>query len=208
MTTFPNSFFYEVVTLYVVLDPVAAIPIFLTATRGLDTRERLKVAFFGVAIAFAIFLFFIVIGHQLLEALHIPMASFQLAGSIVLLLFGLQMAMGRLPEPSVQDEGGHSLLQRAIFPLATPCIAGSGSIMTVMMLTDNTARTIAEKLQTILVLGLCLSILFTVMAFGGLIARVLGRSGIEVISRVFGLILTSIAITNIIIAIKISFGLS
>ena len=80
--------------------------------------------------------------------------------------------------------------------------------MTVMMLTDNTARTIAEKLQTILVLGLCLSILFTVMAFGGLIARVLGRSGIEVISRVFGLILTSIAITNIIIAIKISFGLS
>lgn len=208
MTTFPSSFFYEVVTLYVVLDPVAAIPIFLTATRGLDTRERLKVAFYGVAVAFTIFLFFIAIGHQLLEALHIPMASFQLAGSIVLLLFGLQMAIGNLPEPAAQEEGGHSLLQRAIFPLATPCIAGSGSIMTVMMLTDNTARTMAEKFQTVLVLCLCLSILFTVLAFGGLIARVLGRSGIEVISRVFGLILTSIAITNVIVAIKISFGLS
>ena len=97
MNVFPSSFFYEVVTLYVVLDPVAAIPIFLAATRGLDTKDRLKVAFYGVAVAFVIFLFFIAIGHQLLDALHIPMASFQLAGSIVLMLFGLQMAMGHLP---------------------------------------------------------------------------------------------------------------
>lgn len=208
MTAFPSSFFYEVVTLYVVLDPVAAIPIFLAATQGLETKDRLKVAFYGVAVSFGIFLFFIAIGHQLLDALHIPMASFQLAGSIVLMLFGLQMAMGKLPEPSTQSKGGHSLLQRAIFPLATPCIAGSGSIMTVMMLTDNTSRTLAAKLQTVLVLGLCLSFLFTVLACGGLIARALGRSGIEVISRVFGLILTSIAITNVIVAIKISFGLS
>lgn len=208
MNAFPSSFFYEVVTLYVVLDPVAAIPIFLAATRGLDTKDRLKVAFYGVAVAFVIFLFFIAIGHQLLDALHIPMASFQLAGSIVLMLFGLQMAMGHLPEPSTQNEDQHSLLQRAIFPLATPCIAGSGSIMTVMMLADNTSRTLAAKLHTVFVLGLCLSILFTILACGGLIARVLGRSGIEVISRVFGLILTSIAITNAIVAIKISFGLS
>ena len=205
---FPSSFFYEVVTLYVVLDPVASIPIFLAATKGLDQSARLKVAAYGVAVAFAIFMFFIFIGHALLEALHIPMASFQLAGSIVLLLFGLQMALGNLPEPTASEESGGSLLQRAIFPLATPCIAGSGSIMTVMMLTDNVARTTSEKLQTILVLSLCLTILFSVLALGSVIARLLGRSGIEVISRVFGLILTSIAVTNVIVAIKISFGLN
>ena len=205
---FPSSFFYEVVTLYVVLDPIAAVPIFLAATKGLDQRARVKVAAYGVAVAFLIFLFFIFIGHALLEALHIPMASFQLAGSIVLFLFGLQMALGNMPEPAPSEEGGGSLLQRAIFPLATPCIAGSGSIMTIMMLTDNVARTAAEKLQTILVLSLCLGFLFSVLALGGVIARILGRNGIEVISRVFGLILISIAVTNIIVAIKISFGLS
>jgi len=205
---FPSSFLYEVITLYVVLDPVAAMPVFLAATKGLDGRQRLRVAAYAVAVAFAIFLFFIGIGHQLLNALHIPMASFQLAGSIVLLIFGLQMTLGKVAEPSLPDEADNSLLQRAIFPLATPCIAGSGSIMTVMMLTDNVARTSAENLQTILVLCLCLSILFVALALASSLSKLLGRSGIEVITRVFGLILTSIAVTNIIIAIKISFGLA
>ena len=205
---FPSSFFYEVVTLYVVLDPVAAIPVFLAVTKGLGQRERLRVAVYGVLVAFAIFLFFIAIGHQLLNALHIPMASFQLAGSIVLLIFGLQMTLGKMSEVSLSPEAGNGLLQRAIFPLATPCIAGSGSIMTVMMLTDNVARTSSENLQTVLVLCICLSILFVALSFASSLARILGQSGIEVITRVFGLILTSIAVTNIIVAIKISFGLS
>lgn len=205
---FPSSFFYEVVTLYVVLDPVAAIPVFLAVTKGLSQRERLRVAAYGVLVAFAIFLFFIAIGHQLLNALHIPMASFQLAGSLVLLIFGLQMTLGKMSEASPSPESGNGLLQRAIFPLATPCIAGSGSIMTVMMLTDNVARTSSENLQTVLVLCICLSILFAALSFATSLARILGQSGIEVITRVFGLILTSIAVTNIIIAIKISFGLS
>lgn len=207
-TMFQSGFLYEAITLYVVLDPIAAIPIFLAVSKGLDNRQRLQVAAYAVAVAFAIFLFFIGIGHQLLNALHIPMASFQLAGSIVLLIFGLQMVLGKVSEPDVPAEDGHSLLQRAIFPLAMPCIAGSGSIMTVMMLTDNVARTSAENLQTILVLCLCLSILFVALALASSLAKLLGRSGIEVITRVFGLILTSIAVTNIIIAIKLSFGLA
>lgn len=205
---FPSSLLYEIVTLYVVLDPVAAIPIFLGVTAGLDQRQRLKVAGYAIIVSFAIFMFFISIGHQLLNALHIPMASFQLAGSLILLIFGLQMALGRISHATTQDESGHTLLQRAVFPLATPCIAGSGSIMTVMMLTDNAARTSSEIVQTVLVLCICLSILFIVLCLAGAIARLIGRGGIEVISRVFGLILTSIAVTNIIIAIKISFALT
>ena len=141
---FPSSFIYEIVTLYVVLDPVAAVPIFLAVTAGLDQRQRFRVAAYAVAVAFSIFMFFISIGHQLLNALHIPMASFQLAGSLVLLIFGLQMTLGKVSEAAPVSEAGHSLLQRAIFPLATPCIAGSGSIMTVMMLTDNVEELVSR----------------------------------------------------------------
>ena len=205
---FPSSFIYEIVTLYVVLDPVAAVPIFLMVTAGLDKHQRLRVAIYAIAVALAIFLFFISVGHQLLNALHIPMASFQLAGSLVLLIFGLQMTSGRFSEAAPVSETGHGLLQRAIFPLATPCIAGSGSIMTVMMLTDNVERSLAEILQTVVILCICLSILLAVLSMASSISRLLGRSGIEVISRVFGLILTSISVTNIIIAIKISVGLT
>ena len=87
--TFTHTFLYELVTLFVILDPVATIPIFLAATVGLTRKESLKV---GRLCRFAspscVLLFFIAGGQFLLEALHIPMPSFQLAGSIVLLLFG------------------------------------------------------------------------------------------------------------------------
>jgi multiple antibiotic resistance protein len=205
---FPSNFLYEALMLYAVLDPVAAVPIFLSVTTGLNRGEQLKVAALAIFISLLIFCFFIFIGHGLLNALHIPMASFQLAGSIILFLFGIQMAMGRLhgePSTSPHSEG---LIERAIFPLATPCIAGSGSIMTVMMLTDNVQRTRAEQLQTFGVLCLCLLLLFLVLSLSSWISRFLGRAGIEVVSRVFGLILTSVAVTNIIIAIKSSFHLS
>ena len=87
--TFLNHFFYEFVTLIVILDPVATVPIFLMVTAGLPRRQALLVAAYAVGVAFLIMLFFILVGRPLLSALHIPMASFQLAGSLILLLFGL-----------------------------------------------------------------------------------------------------------------------
>jgi multiple antibiotic resistance protein len=205
---FSSNFFFELLMLYAVLDPIAAIPIFLSVTSGLSRKEKTIVAFLAVAISFSIFLFFIAIGHHLLNALHIPMASFQLAGSLILLLFGLQMVLGQIHATKDEERKDITLLQRASFPLAIPCIAGSGSIMTVMMLTDNLERSYKEQLQTIGVLSLCLFFLFIMFLMSGFIQRILGRGGIEIITRVFGLIITSIAVTNIITAIKISFNIS
>ena len=97
-TTFEHTFVYELVTLFVILDPVSTIPIFLAATLGLPRNESLKVAAYAVAIAFIVLLLFIAAGQFLLDALHIPMPSFQLAGSIVLLLFGLKLVLGKVTE--------------------------------------------------------------------------------------------------------------
>lgn len=205
---FGNSFLYEFVTLYVVLDPVAAIPIFLAATAGLPRRRQVGVAFAAVAIAFAIFVFFIVFGEMLLEALRVPMASFQLAGALILLLFGLQMTLGKVTEAAAAMPADTPLLQRAVFPLAMPCIAGAGSIMTVMLLTDNHERSFAEQVQTTGVLATCLVLLFLVLSLAAPLQRLLGRGGIEIVTRVFGLILTSIAVNNLVISIKLSFNLT
>jgi multiple antibiotic resistance protein len=205
---FSTGFLYEFVTLYVVLDPIAAIPIFLSVTSGLAARQRLAVAGYAVAFGFAVLLFFIVLGDQLLAALHVPMASFQLAGALVLLLFGLQMTVGKVTENAAAMPAGATLAQRAVFPLAVPCIAGAGSIMTVMLLTNNAERSIAEQVQTTGVLAACMLVLFAGFAAAGGLSRLLGRGGIEIVSRVFGLLLTSIAVTNLIVAIKLSFNLS
>ena len=117
---FLSDFFYEFVTLFVILDPVATIPIFLAVTAGLDRRRALAVAFYALGVSFLILLFFIIVGQWLLTALHIPMASFQMAGSIVLLLFGLKMVLGKVAEEAASIPADATPLQRAVFPLAIP----------------------------------------------------------------------------------------
>jgi multiple antibiotic resistance protein len=205
---FPNDVLYEFVTLFVVLDPIATLPVFTAVTAGLNRRQSLLVGFYALGVSFLVLLFFIVAGQHLLSALKIPMASFQLAGSLVLLLFGLKMVLGKVTEEAADVGGtGASLLDRAIYPLAVPCIAGAGAMLTVVLLTDNKTRSLTEQVTTTGILVLCLAILFVMFALSAAIFRVLGRPGIEIVSRVFGLILASVAITSLIIAIKMSFGL-
>jgi multiple antibiotic resistance protein len=207
-TTFPHSFVYELVTLFVILDPISTIPVFLAATLGLARSDSLKVAAYAVSISFLVLLFFIAGGQFLLDALHIPMSSFQCAGSIVLLLFGLKLVLGKVTEEAGAIPAGTSHYERAIYPLAIPGIAGPGAMLTVVLLTDNNVRTIREQAITTGELAICLMALLGIYAVSGFLFRLLGRGGVEVISRVFGLIVASIAVHNMIIAIKLSFGLA
>jgi multiple antibiotic resistance protein len=206
--TFTHTFLYELVTLFVILDPGATVPIFLAATVGLSRRQSLQVAAYAISIAFGVLLFFIVGGRFLLGALHIAMPAFQLAGSLVLLLFGLKMVLGQVTQEAAAIPADASLLERAVYPLAVPGIAGAGAMLTVVLLTDNNTRSLGEQLLTTGELVLCMVALFGLYAASGLLFRLLGRAGIEIISRVFGLILASIAVNGLITAIKLSFGLS
>ena len=206
--TFTHTFLYELVTLFVILDPVATVPVFLAATAGLSRKQSLQVAAYAVSVAFGVLLFFIVGGQFLLNALHIAMPSFQLAGSIVLLLFGLKMVLGKVTEEAASIPPESSLLERSIYPLAMPGIAGAGAMLTVVLLTDNNVRTFKEQATTTGELVLCMIALFGLYAMSGLLFRLLGRAGIEIVSRVFGLILASIAVNGLITAIKLSFGIS
>jgi multiple antibiotic resistance protein len=203
---FPHDFFYEFVTLFAVLDPTAAIPVFLAVTAALPRRKSLLVAVYAVGVAFLVLFFFIAVGQFLLEALKIPMASFQLAGSLILLLFGLKLVLGQISQEVAAISPDASPIERAIYPLAIPCIAGAGAMLYVVMLTDNNIRSLGEQAITTGLLALCLAIIFCILAFSRLIFRLIGRPGIEILSRVSGLILASIGVNGILIAIKISLG--
>lgn len=207
MPEYLTHFFYEFVTLLVILDPVATIPLFLVAAAGLDRRGSILVAFYAMAISFLVLVFFIVGGQFLLSALKIPIASFQLAGSIVLFLFALKMVLGRMDEQAAASSTAATPLERAVFPLAIPTIAGPGSILTVVLLADNSGRAWSELVATTGVLALCLLVMFATYALATVVFRFLGKPGIEVVSRVFGLVLASIAVTGMIASIKVSFGL-
>ncbi len=205
---FQNHFFYEFVTLLAVLDPTAAVPVFLAATAGLSRRQSLQVAAYAVVTAFLVLFFFICVGQFLLEALEIPMASFQLAGSIVLLLFGLKLVLGQVTEEAAAVPSDATLAQRAVYPLAIPTVAGAGAMLTVVLLTDNYVRSLAEQASTTVRVALVLVVVFGVLALSKVLYGLFGRAGLELMSRVSGLILASIAVNSIVIAIKLSFRIS
>ena len=207
-TSFAHDFVYEFVTLFVILDPIATVPLFLIATSGLARKDALKVAGYAVGVSFLVLFAAIAGGQFLLEALHIPMAAFQLAGSLVLLLFGFKLVLGTLTEEARSMPAEYTLFERAIYPLAIPGIAGAGAILTVVLLTDNNTRSVVEQAQTTGELVLCLVIFFCLYAVATQLFRFLGRSGVEIVSRVFGLVLCSIAVNGLITAIKLSFGLA
>ena len=205
---FPSTFTYEFFTLLVILDPIATVPIFLAVTHGMKWRDSIKVAITALMVAFVILTVFIFLGLEFLKVLHIPTASFQLAGSFILFMLGLNMVTGTIHHEVAQIPESASILERSVYPLATPTIAGAGAILTVVMLSDNHERVLSEQLQTTMVLLLCLSVHLVSFIAGGFIFRYLGNVGIQVMTRVFGLMICSIAVSGMIVAIKLSFGLS
>ncbi len=206
--SFAHGLIYEFVTLFVVLDPIATVPVFLKITQGMSFRRALLVAFYAIVVSFLVLLVFIAGGQFLLDALKIPMPAFQLAGSIVLLAFGLKLVLGNLSKEIADLPSDTTLLQRAIYPLAIPGIAGAGAMLTVVLLTDNNTRSIAEQVRTTGILAVCLGLMFVQFSMSRLLYRILGASGIEIVSRVFGLIVASIAVNGLIVSIKLSFGLT
>jgi multiple antibiotic resistance protein len=199
----------QFITLFVVLDPAATIPLYLLSTRGLAAGQCRQVAVYAAAIAFAVLVFFIVFFELLLDAMHIPLASFQLAGSLVLLIYGLHLVFDQMKAGESDDSNSaEGLVARAIYPLTIPGLAGPGTMMTVTLLTENSQYSVVEQAETIGILALCLVLNVLVFVAASPISKVLGKGGLSIISRVMGLILSSIALTNGIAAIKLVFGLA
>src|ERR1700729_473578 len=117
-----NQLLENFITLFVVLDPIGSIPIFLIATAGLAARDRTKVALTGVFIAFLVLMLFLVCAQYVFERMHIGMAAFKIAGGIVLFTFALQMIL-RGAHQSGPAEPTRSVIEIAVFPVAMPSIA-------------------------------------------------------------------------------------
>ena len=193
--------FNEFVTLFVVLDPFSTLPIFLALTGGLDAAQARRLAVRAVLIAGAVLLFFVIAGQALLQAMGIPLNSFQLAGSVVLFLIGLKMIFGELHQAgdASAPEADHD---PAVFPLAIPSIAGPGTMLTVVLLTDHTHHSIVDQIETVVEIAVVLLLTLGVLFAARVVVRLLGRSGVSVIGRVMGLVLASLAVHNAVLAMQ------
>ncbi|WP_209596212.1 MarC family protein [Ruegeria sp. HKCCSP351] len=202
-----NNLLEHFVTLWVVIDPIGTIPVFIAVTAGLDAAGRRRTALLAAVISAAVLLFFLVFGQVLIEALDIGLNSFQVAGGIILFLFALTMIFGESKQEVEQRqaeedrEDAYHQQNPAIFPLAVPSLASPGAMLAIVILTDNHRYSIADQGITALVMLSVLLVAFVLMLLAEPIIRLIGHSGAAIISRVMGMILASVAANSVLSAL-------
>lgn len=196
-----DSLVVQFVVLWAVIDPIGSIPVYLAKTIGLSPDDRRKIARNAILIASGILLFFLVVGQWLLEAMQIPLSAFQIAGGLVLLLFALSMIFGE-SKPDQEMKMRSSLSELAVYPLAVPSIASPGAMMAVVLLTDNHRHNITDQVITTGIMFAVLFITYVLFLLANRIQHLIGNAGAAIISRVMGLILSAVAINNILLGLR------
>lgn len=184
----------ELITLFVVIDPVGSIPVFLFAVTGVPSSLHRSFAIRAVVIAGFVLLAFLVGGQFLLEIVGLRFGSFQIAGGIILFLFALTMIFGDSKPDTEITAAVTDPLVGAVFPLAMPSIASPGAMLAVVVLTDNHSQSISEQAVTAGLLILVLLFTLILLLGASLIYPFIGKTGASVISRVMGIVLATIAV--------------
>jgi multiple antibiotic resistance protein len=189
----------DALILWATIDPVGTLALFAAITAGLAPAERRKVAAKAVGYSTAILLSSIVIGQIVLDGMGIKLNSLQVAGGVILFLFGLQMIFGDNAKASGQPEAGHDI---AVFPLAVPSIASPGAIMAVILLTDNDVYDIASQATTAAIMLAVLLISWALMLLASPILRVIGNNGAAILVKVMGMILAALSVELVMNALR------
>lgn len=193
--------------MWVVIDPIGTIPVFIACTQSLDAAGRHRTALRAILASAGILLFFVVAGQFLLEALDIPLPAFQIAGGIILFLFALTMIFGEGKVSAETHEVG-AAADPSIYPLAVPSIASPGAMLAVVVLTDNSRFDLVEQGLTSAAVLCVLAITLLLMFAAQPLQRRLGDAGAQIISRVMGMVLASVAVNNVLEAIRVYFQLA
>lgn len=179
------------VTLFVIVDPPGSVPIFLALTRSLDVRARNRAAWQAVLLSLGVIVGFAVAGGQLLDYLGISMPAMRAAGGLLLLLVALELLTGKQDDPSAA-----ATTNVALVPLGTPLLAGPGAIVASIVFVRQ-ADGIGGYLGIAAAIIAVHLVILGFLRFSNVIVRVLKQGGIEVMTRISGLLVAAIAVQMI-----------
>lgn len=193
-------FVSSLITFFVVIDPPGCAPIYAGLTGGASPVHRRTMAIRAVGVAAAILLVFALFGEALLHGLGIELASFRVAGGIMLFLIALEMVFEKRTQRR-EDRAAKVSPDEAedvsIFPMAMPMIAGPGSIASVMLLMSRNEG-LDRSLVILAALGTILVLTLAALLAAGPIMRLLGAKIEAVITRLLGVLLAALAVQFVI----------
>jgi multiple antibiotic resistance protein len=192
-------FFWEVfVTLLVITDPPGIVPVFLGMTSDRPPEERHRLAWQAAVVALGVIVVFAVFGRSILAYLGVQLPSLQAAGGLLLLLVALELLTGKAADPAELERAKANV---AFVPLGTPLLAGPGAIVATMLFVQRVSSVgggVAFGAAIVAVVGA----LWLAMRFSGVILKVLRDSGVELLTRIAGLLLSAIAVQLIVGAVR------
>ncbi len=189
------------VTLFVILDPPGAAPIFLSLSAGKSLKQQRRLAWQAAAVSLFVIVSFALFGNAILDYLNISLPALQGAGGILLLITGLGLLTGTLSESNSATSQNIALV-----PLGTPLLAGPGAIVTTMLYVQKADGTDQLSSLAVAIIAVHLIIGLTFM-FSTKILALIKESGVDLLARIAGLLLSAIAVEMIVSAIKAFFSI-
>ena len=193
------------VTLFVVIDPIGLTPMFIALTQDTDGRHRRVVAIRSCVIAFGLLTLFAFFGEAVLGFIGISMPAFRIAGGILLFITALDMLFERRTKRREDQADEDAFPDPSVFPLAIPLIAGPGAIASMILLAGNT-RDALEMAGVLAMMAAVLLLALMLFLTAGPIERAMGRTGINVVTRLLGMLLAALSVQFVLDGLR-DFGL-
>lgn len=190
-------------TLFVIIDPIGLVPLFITITAKMDDKAKKITAWRAIIFGFTVLLIFALAGHAVLNFLGISLAAFRIAGGVLLFLMALEMLFEKRTErrkknveqTSVEhDEIEDSTDDQWVFPLGTPLIAGPGAIASIILLMNEGSHGLAGQAVVVTVLFSVLLMTLGLFLVAGRLGRFVGPTASRAMSRILGMILSALAV--------------
>ncbi|MEO6582346.1 MAG: MarC family protein [Sphingomicrobium sp.] len=196
------------VTFLVIIDPPGCAPIFASLTRGDTAAHRRSMAIRSSVIAWGVLMFFALLGRPMLEALGISLASFRIAGGVMLFMIALDMVFERRTQRredrALSIEGTPGADDISVFPMAIPMISGPGSIASAMLWVSR-AEGAAQVLTVLAAITVVILMTMAFLLAAGPLMRLIGERLEAMITRILGVILAALAAQFVVDGLKQSF---
>ena len=189
LTLWISAFF----TLFVIIDPIGLAPIFVALTQGMTMSHRLRIAIRSCVTAIVVLMIFGLAGEAILDFVGISMAAFRISGGILLFATALDMLFERRTQRR-EDKGEETVDDPSIFPLSLPLIAGPGAMTSMILLMGAPDQDFLAYAAIAGAMIAVIGVVFVLFLGAGLMERVLGDTGIKVITRLLGMLLAALSV--------------